>query len=89
MGSARGADRREDGRAGVGPEAYLCPLCHREFPAAEMECHPGCPLAGRCRVICCPHCGYEFVDPAPTARRLRRLGDLLRRLRGAFRRTGG
>jgi len=50
-----------------------CPLCGQEFRLDAMGCHDGCPLARRCAVLCCPHCGYEFVDEGPTRRRLARI----------------
>ena len=38
-----------------------CALCGYEFdpagPEAREKC-PGCPFAKKCRIICCPECGY-------------------------------
>lgn len=72
------------GEPGSGPNAahpersLRCPLCGGEFAADSVACHAGCPIAGHCRVLCCPHCGYEFPDEEATRRRLRRLRDSLR-----------
>jgi hypothetical protein len=38
-----------------------CPLCGGRFPRHEA-CAAGCPLAGACRTLCCPHCHYRFVE---------------------------
>ena len=48
------------------PESARCPLCGGEFPAREA-CAPGCPLGSRCNTLCCPHCGYRFVDERRSA----------------------
>jgi hypothetical protein len=44
------------------PELH-CPLCGARFPATA-GCASGCPLAGSCRTVCCPHCHYRFVTAA-------------------------
>jgi len=49
-----------------------CPLCGGRFPGKEA-CASGCPLAGACRTLCCPHCHYRFVEDSLVAGWLRRL----------------
>ena len=44
-----------------------CPLCGRHFPRREA-CAAGCPLAGACRTLCCPHCHYRFVEDSTLVR---------------------
>jgi Fe2+ transport system protein FeoA len=39
-----------------------CPLCGYEFDPTRLVCHGSCPMADRCAIICCPHCGYQVVD---------------------------
>jgi hypothetical protein len=38
----------------------ICGFCGREIAEEVVKngCG-GCPMAGGCRKICCPHCGYE------------------------------
>jgi hypothetical protein len=54
-----------------------CPMCANEFTRdhAALACR-GCPFARGCKRVRCPRCGYEM--PGET-----RLGQLVRRLRGA------
>ena len=51
-----------------------CALCgHRFVPnEATMSC-AACPLHRRCAVLCCPHCGYEFVTESKVVALVRRL----------------
>ena len=36
-------------------------------PAAQMhEACAGCPLAKGCTVLCCPRCGYQFIERSAT-----------------------
>ena len=62
---------------------HRCPLCGGTF-AEEGHCR-SCPLTAHCRTLCCPNCGYSFVESSGVV-------DLLRwvagRLRGR-RRPGG
>lgn len=58
-----------------------CPLCGDEFDPSGLACGEWCPLAPRCRLICCPSCGYQVVDESQT-----RLGKALRRSRWRRRR---
>ena len=52
-----------------------CPLCGHEFDRqVAAEACAGCPVAGGCKLIRCPKCGYEMLA-------LTRLGALIRRLR--------
>ena len=39
-----------------------CPLCGAEYTYAEMACHSGCPFNKGCNILCCPHCGYEYIE---------------------------
>ncbi len=51
-----------------------CGYCRQEFTedTGQPTCQ-ACPLAGACRFVRCPHCGYENpAEPAVFAR-LRRL----------------
>jgi hypothetical protein len=51
-----------------------CGLCgHRFLPTADTMSCASCPFQRRCAVICCPHCGYEFVTES-------RVVDFFRRL---------
>lgn len=59
-----------------------CGLCGYEFDEEALACHGGCPLASRCAIICCPHCGYQQPDPA----RSRLAGYITRRWGGRDRR---
>jgi hypothetical protein len=49
-----------------------CPLCGGWFPGRDA-CVAGCPLAGSCRTLCCPHCHYRFVEESTIARWVGRL----------------
>ncbi|HID96349.1 MAG TPA: hypothetical protein EYP53_09900 [Candidatus Latescibacteria bacterium] len=45
-----------------------CALCGYEFTGKEMgegKCRT-CPFTKGCNLICCPNCGYSFVDPSGT-----------------------
>lgn len=44
-----------------------CGLCNHVFDPAGLSCHASCPLGPRCRLICCPNCGYEVPDEATSA----------------------
>lgn len=47
-------------------ETITCAFCQRTFTEdlGQPTCQ-GCPLAGACRFVRCPHCGYENpVAPA-------------------------
>ncbi|MGQ9859068.1 MAG: hypothetical protein ACUVS3_10325 [Thermodesulfobacteriota bacterium] len=41
-----------------------CPLCGFRFPRDSAKPCAGCPMGkAHCqRLICCPHCGYGFVE---------------------------
>ena len=49
-----------------------CPLCGGRFPGRDA-CVAGCPLAGSCHTLCCPHCHYRFVEESTLARWVGRL----------------
>ena len=50
-----------------GIKMQQCALCGYEYDASQLVCHPSCPLAERCSVICCPNCGYQVVDETQSA----------------------
>jgi DtxR family Mn-dependent transcriptional regulator/ferrous iron transport protein A len=51
-----------------------CPLCRKTFEGREA-CS-SCGLFGGCRLICCPHCGYEFIASSTTVGWLKKVfGD--------------
>jgi hypothetical protein len=56
-----------------------CPLCGQRFDPEGSSCPSGCPLAGKCKVICCPNCGYEFVEDSAVVSGLGRLWKIIRR----------
>lgn len=61
-------------------QLLTCPMCGGTFdPQANPAC-PSCPINSACSLACCPHCGYETVDPqrSQMVGLLRRLGGLLR-----------
>jgi hypothetical protein len=53
--------------AAHGEVEVQCPLCGGRFPGRE-GCVAGCPLAGSCRTLCCPHCHYHFIEESSLAR---------------------
>ena len=55
-----------------------CPLCGGTIPADRSRCGGGCPMAMNCRILCCPHCGYGFVEDSIV---ITGIGRLMRRLR--------
>ena len=42
-----------------------CPLCGLHFAEGAAHCG-GCPMNAACKTICCPRCGYEYVDHSAT-----------------------
>lgn len=54
------------------PELVTCPLCGGRFPGRDV-CASGCPLAGKCHTLCCPHCGYQFVVESTLVRWIEKL----------------
>jgi|YelNatPaOPRAMG01_1025707.scaffolds.fasta_scaffold00496_28 uncharacterized protein (DUF2225 family) len=52
-----------------------CPLCGFRFSAKEAKACSGCPLGrGKCqKVICCPHCGYGFVEESSLVEWVKRI----------------
>jgi hypothetical protein len=56
-----------------------CGMCGHSFTRQEGEaCRSGCPMSGRCGMMTCPGCGYEF----PAASKLVALLSNLVRRRG-------
>ncbi|MEE9291710.1 MAG: hypothetical protein V3U83_02155 [Acidobacteriota bacterium] len=39
---------------------HRCPLCGGRF-AQEEHCSI-CPMTAYCHTVCCPNCGYSFVE---------------------------
>jgi len=56
-----------------------CPLCGGAVPTDRSRCAGRCPMAGACRILCCPHCGYGFVEDSTVATGIGRLMQRLRR----------
>ncbi|MFZ1946192.1 MAG: hypothetical protein WAW06_01435 [bacterium] len=56
----------------MSPSSYKCPLCGREFDAADRSCR-SCPMARTCKVVCCPGCGYGFPAESSLVGWLKRL----------------
>lgn len=56
-----------------------CPLCGGTVPTDRGRCAGGCPIAKNCRILCCPHCGYGFVEDSAVATGIGRLVQHLRR----------
>jgi hypothetical protein len=51
-----------------------CGLCgHRFLPTTDTMSCVSCPFQRRCEVLCCPHCGYEFVTESKVINFFRRL----------------
>jgi uncharacterized C2H2 Zn-finger protein len=45
------------------PERTLrCPLCGQRFARDEAKKCSACPVRGGCKLLCCPRCGYGFVE---------------------------
>ncbi len=65
---------QKGGTGAVPARVVSCALCgHRFVPDPSTMACARCPMNRRCAVICCPHCGYEFVTES-------RLVNLLRRV---------
>ena len=54
------------------PPVVSCPLCGGRFPG-RASCPSGCPMARSCRTLCCPHCGYRFVQDSAVVDLVRRV----------------
>jgi ferrous iron transport protein A len=65
-----------------------CALCGFEFDEQAMLCHSQCPLADGCAILCCPNCGYQFVDESKSSLAGWLRGLLARRKPGAAPRPG-
>jgi len=44
-----------------GIEPVTCPLCGTRFDRSA-GCTSACPMSSHCITLCCPDCGYRFVD---------------------------
>lgn len=42
-------------------EFVTCPLCGYRYENSPEKC-VRCPMGRNCKVLCCPHCGYQVVD---------------------------
>jgi hypothetical protein len=45
-----------------------------------MDCHTGCPLHRACKVVCCPHCHYSYVEESTVVSLVKRLSGAIGRL---------
>ncbi len=44
-------------------DLVTCSMCGYRFdPQAHLACQ-SCPLNSGCQVVCCPSCGFQWVDP--------------------------
>lgn len=50
--------------------SHRCPLCGGTF-AEEPHCSV-CPMSRRCQILCCPNCGYSFVETSTVVNLFRR-----------------
>ena len=50
------------------PQAFMvtCPLCGQRFSRDCKSC-ADCLMGGSCDRLCCPSCGYSFVDGESSA----------------------
>jgi len=56
--------------------AIPCPLCGTDYDEAQgRACRSGCPFQAGCRLLRCPHCGYEIPVPGRLTRWLMRWLD--------------
>ena len=39
----------------------ICPMCGAAVGAGAEACE-SCPISSGCEVLCCPRCGYRFVE---------------------------
>lgn len=39
-----------------------CPLCGNHFDEEDSGACVACPLNRNCGTICCPNCGYQFIE---------------------------
>ncbi len=46
--------------SGRSAPVHRCPLCGGRF--AEEEHCSICPMTSYCHTLCCPNCGYSFVE---------------------------
>jgi hypothetical protein len=51
-----------------------CPLCGYTFEVEESTHCSACPMQKKCTMVCCPHCGYSYVEESRLIERLRRRG---------------
>jgi hypothetical protein len=66
-----------------------CPLCGGRF-ANEQHCSV-CPMTNYCHILCCPNCGYTFVERSSLIDFARRIVARITRafLRGGRRISNG
>lgn len=62
-----------------------CPLCAARIEDSRTRC-AACPAGIACESICCPRCGYRFVDRSLTFDFFR---GLILRIRSGIGRDGG
>jgi hypothetical protein len=49
-----------------------CPLCGYRFNSDLATACKGCPVSGNCDKICCPNCGYGWVESSSIVDSLRK-----------------
>ncbi len=59
----------------------LCPLCGLKFRQGVEHC-VACPARSACEVVCCPRCGYQFVERSALIEWIERWWHRLRRAAG-------
>lgn len=62
-----------------------CPLCGNRFTEGGARC-TGCPIHGVCATICCPRCGYQFVERSVVVEAMQGFRAGARRWLGRWRR---
>ena len=53
-------------------KGYKCPLCSYSFKVGEAKCG-ACPMSKGCKIICCPHCGYQWVEESKAVNLIKKL----------------
>lgn len=55
--------------------AVTCPMCGYGFGANDRRACESCPVNSGCKLLCCPNCGHNTIDPndSRAARGLMRL----------------
>jgi hypothetical protein len=64
-----------------------CPLCGHRFDEGALSACSSCPMSRECATICCPNCGYQFVEHSWIVEKIRALKEVI--VEGASGRKGG